>query len=343
MTEQWHRISVVICAYTPDRWNDLCEAVSSLHGQSRRPDEVLLVIDHNPELLARSAERFPGVRVVANQGPRGLSGARNTGIALSTGRYVAFLDDDAIAHPDWLGHLGRQCGREGVLGVTNAIEPAWRGARPGWFPDEFLWVVGCSFPGQPAAGSEVRNVMGSAMLFRREVFEAAGGFSQHLGRTEAGANLLSCEETELCIRAKAALPAGRFVIDASAVIWHKVPASRLTLRYFCLRTYAEGLSKAYLAALVAQAGALDTERSYVFQALRQGFIRNLGAALIRMDPQGLARAGAIVLGLTCAVLGFLRGKRMAAGAAGHRDGHHPVPSPPCAKLGARPGDAAAKV
>lgn len=342
MTEQPQRISVIVCAYTFDRWDDLCEAVASLQNQTRRPDEVLLVVDHNPELLARCAGQFPSARVVANQRSRGLSGARNTGIDLSTGGSIAFLDDDATAHPDWLGYLERQLEGEGVLGATNKVNPTWLATRPGWFPDEFLWVVGCSFPGsQPMESGEIRNVMGGAMLFRREVFETVGGFSQQLGRTEAGASLLSCEETELCIRAKAALPHGRFMSDASAIIWHKVPASRLSLRYFCLRTYAEGLSKAYLAALVEQAGALDTERSYVLRVLTRGVLRNLGTAFIRLDPHGLTRAGAIVLGLTCTVVGFLRGKRISAGAARRRDGHHPLPAP-YAEPGARPGDAAAE-
>ncbi len=342
MTKQPQRISVIVCAYTFDRWDDLGEAVASLQNQTRRPDEVLLIVDHNPELLARCAQQFPSTRVVANQRARGLSGARNTGIDLSTGENIAFLDDDATAHPDWLGHLERQLAREGVLGATNNVNPTWLVTRPEWFPDEFLWVVGCSFPGsQPTTGGEIRNVMGGAMLFRREVFETVGGFSQKLGRTEAGANLLSCEETELCLRAKAALPHGRFVSDASAIIWHKVPASRLSLRYFCLRTYAEGLSKAYLAALVAQAGALNTERSYVLRVLTRGILRNLGAAFTRLDPHGLARAGMIVLGLTCAVVGFLRGKGISAGTARRRDEHHDIPAQ-YAEPGARPGDAAAE-
>lgn len=319
MAEHRQSISVILCAYTLDRWDDISEAIASLQRQTRPPDEILLVVDHNPELLARAAEGFPGVKVAANRQARGLSGGRNTGLELARGDLIVFFDDDAVAREDWIERLQRRCGGEDVLGVTNPVHPIWVGTRPGWFPDEFLWVVGCTFPGaEVLAGGEVRNLLGGSMMLRRDVFDAVGGFNAGLGRKEANANLLSCEETELCIRAKAAFPEGRFLSDASAVIWHKVGASRLTVRYFCRRTYAEGLSKARVAALATRPGPLGTERGYVFRVLGRSVLRNLGAGLVGLDRHALARAGVTVLGLACASLGFVRGQRMWA-AAGHRE------------------------
>lgn len=57
MSDQ-HRVSVVICAYTLERWSQLSAAVSSALTQSIRPHEVLLVIDHNDELLQRARQEF---------------------------------------------------------------------------------------------------------------------------------------------------------------------------------------------------------------------------------------------------------------------------------------------
>ena len=42
-------VSVIICAYTLDRWTSLQEAIASCSNQTRQPDEVIVVIDYNDE------------------------------------------------------------------------------------------------------------------------------------------------------------------------------------------------------------------------------------------------------------------------------------------------------
>lgn len=78
MTQQPTTVSVIVCAYTEDRWDDLVASVESVRGLPESP-EVLLVIDHNDGLLARSLDRWSDVVVAANESRQGLSGARNTG------------------------------------------------------------------------------------------------------------------------------------------------------------------------------------------------------------------------------------------------------------------------
>jgi hypothetical protein len=230
-------------------------------------------------------------------------------MSLATGDLVAFLDDDAIAAPDWLAHFEACFVNPAVLGATGSVQPVWLGQNPKWFPPEFLWTVGCTFPGAEAlSGGEIRNVMGCSMIFRRSIFMAIGGFSDRLGRTESGASLLSCEETEYCIRARSAFPQGCFVSVREASVEHRVPASRMTLRYFCRRTYAEGLSKAIVAALWADPGVLSTERTYVVRTLGGAVLRDGLRGAVRLDPHALARAASIGIGLCCATLGFIRGK-----------------------------------
>ena len=121
--------TVVVCAYTAVRWQLLTRALASLDSQSRRPAEVLLVIDHDDDLLRRARAAFQGTRVVASRGPRGLSGARNTGVELARGEVVAFLDDDASAHPDWLERLTRHYADPSVLGVGGQVRAAWACGR----------------------------------------------------------------------------------------------------------------------------------------------------------------------------------------------------------------------
>ena len=73
-------VSVVICTYDVRRWSQLLAAVDSARAQTRVPDEVVVVVDHNEGLEARARAELADAIVVANRGPRGLSGARNTGV-----------------------------------------------------------------------------------------------------------------------------------------------------------------------------------------------------------------------------------------------------------------------
>src|SRR6266571_2414768 len=102
VTQTAHTISVIICTYSDDRWNDLIAAIGSVQQQTLPPGEIIIVIDHNPGLLKRVRERLPDAVVVENTEARGLSGARNSGIAVAKSQILAFLDDDVVATPDWL-------------------------------------------------------------------------------------------------------------------------------------------------------------------------------------------------------------------------------------------------
>jgi GT2 family glycosyltransferase len=315
-------ISVIICAYADERRQQLAAAVASAREQSAPALEIIVVIDHNRALLARASRELPDARVVPNDGVRGLSGARNTGVSIARGEVVAFLDDDATAAPDWLEWLSRPYSDPRVLGVGGAIEPQWADGRPAGFPAEFQWVVGCSYVGMPERRSVVRNVIGANMSLRRELFGLAGGFRSEVGRL--GRLPLGCEETELCIRARQRQPDGLFLYEPRARVLHHVPRSRTTWRYFASRCVAEGLSKAQVAAWTGSADALASERVYVRRTLPAGVRRGLAAAR-RGDLAGLARAGRIVAGLALTTLGYVTGSvrfATAAARARHVDASH---------------------
>ncbi len=190
--------SVVICAYTQERWNWLMAAIESVQRQSVEPREVIVVVDHNVRLYKRLLTDSNNIYAVESSGAKGLSGARNSGVLAATGEVVAFLDDDAEAGPDWLARQLRLYADPAVLGVGGRVDPLWEQGRPRHFPPELDWIVGCSHQGLPHVAAEVRNVIGASMSFRRIVFERAGLFDEKMGRD---ATLRSCEETELCIRA----------------------------------------------------------------------------------------------------------------------------------------------
>jgi glucosyl-dolichyl phosphate glucuronosyltransferase len=297
-------VSVVICAYTEDRWDDVLAAVHSVRRQSLAAAEIVLVVDHNPRLHQRLAAVLPDVVVIENRADRGLSGAKNTGVAAARGELVAFLDDDAVAEEDWLHFLVAGFADDAVMGVGGTTVPLWATRRPAWFPEEFDWVVGCTFVGR--APGRVRNVLGGNACFRRSVFDVAGGFPSHIGRTAGNSRPLGCEETEFCIRVSQRLPGAVFLFEPRAVIGHRVPAPRERFAYFRARCYAEGLSKAAVTRSVGVADGLSVERGYAAVTLRRGVLRGLGDA-VRGDLSGLGRSGAISAGLLAAVTGYVRG------------------------------------
>jgi len=298
-------ISVVICTYTGGRWHQLLDAVESVATQTRPPLDIIVVVDHDPSLLRRVLAELPGVVGVGNGEARGLSGARNSGIRLARGEVVAFLDDDAVAGPDWLEQLGQPYVDDIVLGVGGAIVPVWQ-RRPRWFPSEFEWVVGCTYRGMPVASSRVRNVIGANMSFRRLLLAELGGFQSGIGRI--GTRPVGCEETELCIRASRAHPSGVILYEPAALVQHHVPESRASWNYFLSRCYSEGLSKAQVVRSVGANRGLSAERNYALRALPSGFFMAIADAVTLRDPAGVFRSAAIALGLVAATIGFAVGQ-----------------------------------
>ncbi|MBN1680759.1 MAG: glycosyltransferase family 2 protein [Anaerolineae bacterium] len=298
-------MSVVICCYTGERWDQLVTAIRSVQHQTYPAAGVVVVVDHNPDLLAKTRSHFPDTVVVENDQKRGLSGARNSGIAAAQGDVLVFFDDDAFAEPDWLEQLAAAYADPQVAGVGGEIEPIWAAGRPGWFPEEFNWVVGCTYRGMPRQTAEVRNLIGCNMSFRRAVFETIGGFQSGIGRV--GKIPVGCEETELCIRLhQSAYPQKKLLYIPQARVYHQVPASRSTWRYFRSRCYQEGRSKALVSTLVGANDGLSSERTYTLVTLPQGVIRNLFKAVRYRNLDSAKRAGAIVLGLAITTFGYVR-------------------------------------
>ena len=300
--------SVVICAYTEERWSDLLASVSSVQQQTLQANQIIVVVDNNLALLERLQKQWGGQKgliLIENEGQQGLSGARNSGIVKATGDIIAFLDDDAKAAPDWLERLSEGYEQPEVAGVGGSIEPLWHNGRPDWFPAEFDWVVGCTYRGMPDKDAWVRNFIGCNMSFRREVFQAVGGF--RLGRVGVLSIGQENDETEFCIRITQSNPNLKLLFRPSARVQHRVVPRRTNLHYFIKRCYSEGISKARLGTIVGLSHSLLSEKTYVVKTLPQGIIREL-----LMVPSkrlaALRRASMLLVGLGITAYGFSKEK-----------------------------------
>lgn len=309
--------TVVICAYTLNRWRATQAAVASVLGQRPAPAQVLLVIDYNPELAALARAELPEATVLENVGERGLSGARNTGLKAATEPITAFLDDDAEAREGWLAALMEPYQDGGVAATGGGVWPRWASARPDWLPPEFDWVVGCSYVGLPQVKAAVRNPIGANMSFRTQLALDAGGFNGSVGRV--GTLPRGCEETELAIRVTAAAGATVMYVPAAAVD-HQVGPERTRFGYFVRRCWHEGQSKAAVVGLVGASSGLSRERRQTAVVIPAAIQRDLGT-LFRGHLSGGARVAASAVGLGAAIAGYASGRLgRRAGRAARRSG-----------------------
>jgi glucosyl-dolichyl phosphate glucuronosyltransferase len=298
--------SVVIPTHSERRWASLQRTVASAQQQKTRPAEIIVVVDHNPAMFERVKAEFPGVTVLENTSLRGASGNRNTGAFHSRSELIAFLDDDTVAHPTWLGRLAAPFADPAVVGAGGLIMPAWERRRPSWLPDELLWTVGVSYAGMPTSVAEIRNVWSASMMIRRAAFEKVGGFRVGFGKL---GDQNRPEDTELCLRMTAG-NGGHWMYVPSAVIRHEVPATHSSFGFFVRRCYAEGRGKVAMAGLLkgTSTESLDSERGYLM-SLPKAFVRNLGRGRLR-------KAGGVFVGVAAAgwggVVETVAGKRTAA-------------------------------
>lgn len=306
------KISVIICVYTEKRLLDIKEAVQSVIGQSISPYEIVVSVDHNDKLFDILRNELPtNIKIVKSEGIKGLSEARNVGIRFSSGDIVAFIDDDAVADRNWLLNLTLPFKNNEVMAVGGKAIPLWpNDKRPDWFPEELDWVVGCTYKGLPIQVTPdgltlIRNVPGCNMAFLKDVFYRVGFWNPQIG--SIGQSLKGGEEAEICLRIKNLLPNSLIALQSSALISHKVPSNRATLKWLWKDSYDQGRCKAKLVKLAKfqNVKTLSAENSYIRFLIIKSFPSRL-RYFFKRDK--LRQSGAI---LTCIVgtgLGYFTGK-----------------------------------
>jgi len=241
------RISAVVC--THNRAAYLRKALHSLIDQTLAQDLYeIIVVDNdsqdNTKQVVSELSAVPSLRYL-HEPLIGLSRARNTGWRHAEGVYVAYLDDDAVACPEWLatfldvfeifepapGCVGGKC------------EPIWEARRPDWLADEMLGRLSVfHWSDVPTILNEKQWLSGCNIAFPRELLRLVGGFREDLGRQ--GTTLGAGEETHLQQQLHSL---GRCsVYHPDIVVGHHVSPSRLTKRWFREAAYRMGLSEAIM-------------------------------------------------------------------------------------------------
>jgi GT2 family glycosyltransferase len=297
-------VTVITATYSMERWSLTCSAVESVLRQTQVPLEIVIPVNHNPELFHRldarwsrsgPAGRAPSITVIESRYEGDLGASATTAAEVARGEFLAFLDDDASAEPDWLEHLIRPFADPSVIAVGGAPLPVYAKPRPRWFPAEFNWVFACAYAGLPTTAAPIHHMIGTTMAVRKRDFLALGRIRSDL-----------YGDMELSHRLLASAPGSKLIYEPRAVVHHYVPEARLTWSYFWRRCFFTNREKVSFMRALGPAANLEAERRFVTQALTRGVASGLGQ-FVRGDLGGILRAGTICLGVALAGAGYAVG------------------------------------
>jgi hypothetical protein len=253
------RASIVVptICRSPDRLHRLVETLLNLDY----PDFEIVIVDNriesNPPPLPvfRGGER---VRVVSET-KRGIAAARNRGVAMSTGDFIAFTDDDVVVDPQWLRAIGAKFALDPeVDGISGLVLPDELATEPQLWFEEFYGGFSQSF--QPAITSVLRDGesdelfpyapgrfgAGCNMAFRRSTLERMGGFNTSLG---TGTPARGGEDLAMFVGVL--LQGGTLAFEPAALVRH---SHRRTEAEFMSQVfgYGVGLMAMYTALIVSE-------------------------------------------------------------------------------------------
>ena len=298
-------ITAIVTTYDMLRFEDAVKAVHSLLNQTYRDKEIIVVVDRNEALYSKLMKMFPSqVKIVLNR-LGGLSNSRNEGLRHANGEVIAFMDDDAVADKNWLSKLVRNYDQSYVMGVGGRIKPLWLGNQRNDFPEEFFWIIGCTYKGYPENRCVVRNNFGGNFSFRRAVFSKLA-FCSDVGRN--GSLQLTSDDTEFSIGALRLFPSSRIIYDPEAVVYHRIYPYRLSIAYVMRRAYCDGFSKAYISAKY-KVNALSSESSFLKKLFAESLPNQIKTLFIGKRKSHVIKKISITLILTTLVVaGYLVGK-----------------------------------
>lgn len=177
--------------------------------------EVLIVDDASSDATAAIIARWEGewhaVRPVFLKKNLGPAGARNRGVSISRGVYLAFIDADAIVEEAWIPRALECAVRAPVRSITGGSVLSLFNAQ-----DPFQKAAANFIRHKPRYGPdrELLDLPGGNLVLSSALFHDLGGFDERL-RTG--------EDTDFVYRARKA--GAQFAFDEKLIIYHQVPGS----------------------------------------------------------------------------------------------------------------------
>jgi len=237
-------ITGVICTYNRERFLERC--IQSLLQQTlkRNQYEILVVDNGSTDNTKAICDKFldhSNFRYVFEP-VLGLSSARNTGWQQARGKYVGYLDDDAIADETWFEKAlwSFETVKPSPEWVGGPIELEWEVESPTWITSEHWVTLGYINWGEKKRflTEPGERLGGGNSFYSRALLEEMQGFDTRLGRKKN--LLLSGEETQFQHRLKAL--GGKLYYHPGIRIFHFVPRERMLPAFFYRRYYWGGIT-----------------------------------------------------------------------------------------------------
>ncbi|MHC5064159.1 MAG: glycosyltransferase family 2 protein [Planctomycetota bacterium] len=245
MQERLPSIAAIVC--TLDRGPAIERTLAALRDQDLPESEYeVLIVDNgsspeNRRILEEAVRAGPPNLRYVREDRIGESSARNRALQDCQADLLAFIDDDAIARPGWLGAIREAFARQSGLGaIGGRVILDLEVERPAWLDDELLPYLSGFDRGGDQQGLEFPDYpRGANMAFRRKVFATGAVFDDRLGLQ--GPCLLTMSETEMCYRvAKAGWEVAYL---PQAEVLHLISANRIRPEWFARRVHWQGRSR----------------------------------------------------------------------------------------------------
>ena len=253
------KISVVVCTY--NRSDLLAGCLESLCNQNLdKACYEIIVVDNNSKddtpQVVNSFLHFDNIRYVLERKP-GLSYARNRGTIEAVGEYVAFIDDDAKAAPNWLEVVyNLLCSITPKLDCLGGpCHPFFLIQRPAWFKDQYE-VRGFGISPRFLLFNEFLS--GSNMIWNKFSLMKIGMFDVNLGVIENQLRL--GEETAAFMKLWALSTPPLLYYSPDLVVFHLVPEFKMSVSYRLKRKFAQGQYQAYSIKLMNINGKVKSYR-----------------------------------------------------------------------------------
>lgn len=234
---------------THSRARYLEDTIESLCQQRARSNFEIVVVDNaaSSELQASVARWAVGrpfpIRYIPE--PRtGLHHARHTGARFARGTILAYLDDDVLVAENWLDELMKPYDDAEVACVGGRLLPKWEGVQPEWIPTiHHGYFSLLDLGNEPRSLRYPESVYGCNFSIRKQVLFDLGGFNPD---GFADRRMIWYRgDGEIGLLKKVYAAGLKVVYTPEAIVWHRIPASRLTVDYVRLRAFDEGISSGY--------------------------------------------------------------------------------------------------